>query len=296
MKTVNLPTDLLRSFVTVSDHGGYTKAGAILGRTQPAISLQMRRLEDLIGKKLFAQKGRHLALTADGSALAVYARQILLLNDEAIARFGAAESEGEISIGVPSDYVSEHLQTHLAQFISQHPDVTVGIRNQLSPDLLQRLGNDELDIVVAVTSQEVSRHLVRAWVEQPIWIMSKGARLHRASTVPLAVLPKKSEFYKGMIMAMDAASRPWRIAQCSCSLPALLGAVGAGIGITAVPRHLRQGIFQVLGESDGFPALERLHVGLFYKHDRLSDAALKLVDRLHKGLDEMIGTAETSNR
>ncbi|MDP2621006.1 MAG: LysR substrate-binding domain-containing protein [Hyphomicrobiales bacterium] len=295
MKPVNLPTDLLRSFVTVSDHGGYTKAGAILGRTQPAISLQMRRLEDLVGKKLFAQKGRHLALTADGSALAVYARQILRLNDEAIARFGAAECEGEISIGVPSDYVGEHLQDHVARFIREHPDVTIKIINRLSPDLLQWLASDELDVVVAVTAQQVSRHLVRAWVEQPIWIMSKGAKLHRTATVPLAVLPKTSEFHKGMIMALDAASKPWRIAHCSCSLPTLLGAVHAGIGVASAPRHLRHGPFQVLSERDGFPPLERLHVGLFYKHDRLSDAAFKLVDRLHKSIDEIVGTAAVPN-
>jgi DNA-binding transcriptional LysR family regulator len=144
-----------------------------------------------------------------------------------------------------------------------------------------------------VTAPEVSRHLVHAWVEQPIWIMRKGADLHRAAPVPLAVLPKSSEFHKGMIMALDAVAKPWRIAHCSCSLPALLGAVQAGLGVSAVPRHLRHGQFQELGKSDGFPPLERLHVGLFYKHDRLSDAALKLVDRLHKSLDEIIGAAET---
>ena len=287
MKPVNLPTDLLRSFVTVSDHGGYTKAGAILGRTQPAISLQMRRLEDLVGKKLFAQKGRHLALTADGLALAVFARQILRLNDEAVARFRAASHEGQVAIGVPSDYRGEPLQDDLAQFIREHPKITVSIDNEPSHDLLVRLAGDDLDIVVAVTSQQVGRHLVRAWILQPIWIMAKKAQLHRASPVPLAMLPGKSEFHKRMVMALDAASKPWRIAHSSCSLPALLAAVRAGIGVTAVPKQLPHGEFKVLGEADGFPPLERLQVGLFYKHDRLSNSGLKLVDRLHKSLDEI---------
>jgi DNA-binding transcriptional LysR family regulator len=289
MNPVNLPMDLLRSFVAVSDHGGYTKAGAILGRTQPAISLQMRRLEDLVGKKLFARKGRHLALTADGLALAVFARQILRLNDEAVARFRAAGHNGQVSIGVPSDYRGEPLQQHLASFIREHPEIRVSIENELSPDLLARLASDDLDIVVAVTSQQVSRHLVRACVVQPIWIMAKQAKLHRASPVPLAVLSGVTEFHKRMIVALDAASKPWRIAHSSCSLPGLLAAVSAGIGVSAVPKPPGSGEFQVLGEADGFPSLERLQVGLFYKHDRLSDAGLKLVDRLHKSFDEIAG-------
>lgn len=294
MKPVNLPTDLLRSFVTISDHGGYTKAGVILGRTQPAISLQMRRLEDLVGKKLFAQKGRHLALTADGSALAVYARQILRLNDEAVARFSAAACAGGVSIGIPSDFASEPLENHLAQFVREHLGVSIRIDSRLSADLLRRLADDELDIVVAVTSQQVSRHLVRAWVAQPVWVMAKGATLHRAAAVPLALLPSESEFHKRMVKALDATLKPWRVAHSSCNLQAVLGAVRAGIGVTAVPEPLNRRHFQVLGEADGFPPLERLHVGLFYKHDRLSDVGFKLVDRLHLCLDEAVNATMTA--
>lgn len=291
MKSVNLPTDLLRSFVAVSDHGGYTKAGAILGRTQPAISLQMRRLEDLVGKQLFAQKGRRLALTADGSALAVYARQILRLNDEVVAKFKAAELVGEISVGVPCDYLCDPLLECLAHFIAEHPDVTVRTDVRLSPDLLQALGDDELDIAVAVTSRQVSRHLVRAWDDHPVWIMAKEAKLAAGAPVPLVVFPDRAEYHKLMIAALDSASKPWRIAHSSCSLPALLAAVEAGIGVTAVPARLSDGRFKVLGARDGFPPLGRIQVGLFYKHDRLSDAARMLVERLFASLEETVEPA-----
>ncbi|MBZ0217255.1 MAG: LysR family transcriptional regulator, partial [Fimbriimonadaceae bacterium] len=109
MSTVNLPTDLLRTFVAVCDVGGYTKAGELVGRTQPAISLQMRRLEELFGAKLIFQQGRQLKLTEAGELLLLYSRQILKLNDEAVAEF-REPNKGEICIGIPTDYSAGYLQ------------------------------------------------------------------------------------------------------------------------------------------------------------------------------------------
>ena len=289
MKATNLPTDLLRSFVAVSDHGGYTKAGAILGRTQPAISLQMRRLEDLLGKKLFAQKGRNLALTADGVALSIYARQILRLNDEAVAKFNARPREGQIKIGVPSDYCMGQLQDAVVEFVREHAKVTVSIDNAVSPMLLDRLASDDLDIAVAVSSHGASRHLVQTWLAQLVWVMAKGAELYRRTPVPLAVLPENSEYRKRMIVALNSESKPWRIAHSSYGLFTLLNAVRAGIGVTAIPGHARRDDLRILTEADGFPPLERVYVGLFYKHDRLSEAGLELVDRLQMRLDRTNG-------
>ena len=93
MQSTNLPTDLLRTFVTVLDLGGYTRAAELLGRTQPAISLQMRRLEGIVGTKLVTLQGRDLRLTEDGEILSMYARQILRLNDDAVAKFQGIDAE-----------------------------------------------------------------------------------------------------------------------------------------------------------------------------------------------------------
>ena len=109
MSVKNLPTELLRSFITVSDLGGYTKAGEVLNRTQPAVSLQMRRLEDLLGTKLFVQQGKQLMLSEAGKQLSVYARQILHINDEAVSRFKPQNVSGRLRVGLPTDFAVSYL-------------------------------------------------------------------------------------------------------------------------------------------------------------------------------------------
>lgn len=104
MRAINLPTDLLRAFITVIDLGGYTRAGEALGRTQPAISLQMKRLEELLDAILITHEGRELKLTEQGEALAVYARQLLRLNDEAVAKLKGRSAQGLLRVGLPTDF------------------------------------------------------------------------------------------------------------------------------------------------------------------------------------------------
>ena len=101
MSATNLPTDLLRTFITAIDLGGYTRAAEVLGRSQPAVSLQMQRLETLLGNKLIIQSGREMKLTEDGKALAVIARQILRLNDMAVGQFERARVQAALRIGLP---------------------------------------------------------------------------------------------------------------------------------------------------------------------------------------------------
>lgn len=101
MSTVDLPVNLLRAFITVSDLGGYTKAAKVLHRTQSAISLQMKRLEELLGEKLLVHEGGTVNLTSYGKVLAGFARQILQLNDEAVARYRKTNVRGPLRIGLP---------------------------------------------------------------------------------------------------------------------------------------------------------------------------------------------------
>ena len=122
-KIVNLPTDLLRTFVTVFDLGGYTRAGEAVNRSQPAISLQMQRLENLLECKLVEREGRALKFTESGRMLAVYARQIPRLNDDAIAQFHRFEATGTLRIGLPTDFAVAFLQSMLTAFIDAHPSV-----------------------------------------------------------------------------------------------------------------------------------------------------------------------------
>ncbi len=163
MVTVNLPTDLLRTFVTVIDLGGYTKAANALGRTQPAISLQMNRLQEMVGSKLLVQRGRSLELTENGAALAAFARQMLHLNDVAVARFRPPKKSGVLRIGLPTDFAVSKLQETVAQFVESNPNVLLDVTCGLSHSLFKELHSGELDLIVGLIGAKSQQYLVRAW-------------------------------------------------------------------------------------------------------------------------------------
>src|SRR3546814_9568860 len=124
---INFQTDLLRTFVTVVDLGAYTKAGGALVRTQPAISLQMRRLEELVGAPLAKQTGRTLLLTSEGEMLLSYAREILRLNDEAASSFNRSKIAGVLRVGLPNDYAVAFLQGMVTEYTRQPPELSLDI-------------------------------------------------------------------------------------------------------------------------------------------------------------------------
>ena len=117
----NLPTELLRAFVTVTELQGFTQAGELLGRSQPAISLQIKRLEKLVGRTLFTRAGQQLELTQPGRQLYRYAKQILALNDEAIAQFSETAVSGKIHFGIPSEFATTLLPKILGRFAQAYP-------------------------------------------------------------------------------------------------------------------------------------------------------------------------------
>ena len=164
MKIINLPTDLLRTFVTVVEVKGFTRAADILGRTQPAISLQVQRLEQLIGHKLILRVGKNVSLTEQGESLTLYARQILRLNDIAIARFEPRNKGEVIRVGLPLDYAVNLLQEKLTEIIIKHPDLRIEIRCDLSRNLIELLQKNEIDIAVALFEGHDQQFLFRHWL------------------------------------------------------------------------------------------------------------------------------------
>ncbi len=286
MNNPNLPTELLRTFVTVIDLGGFTKAGTVLGRTQPAISLQMRRLEQLVDAKLIHQVGRSLQLTEQGEMLAVYARQILCLNDEAVARFRSRNAAGTLRVGLPTDYAVAFLQRMMTEYAAGHPEVRLEIRCELSRELLDDLRKDELDIVIAMTSEGVAQYLARAWVERPIWVTAVKSSVHKRQPLPIVVHPEGCEYRNRIMQALNSAQRDWQVAYCSPGISGLQNAVLAGLGVSALTNRTFLDGMKILSKRDGFPALADIRVGLYYKHPRQTEAGVRLVNHIIASLDD----------
>jgi len=283
---MNLQTDLLRTFVSIVDLGSFTKAGAALGRTQPAISLQMRRLEELVGHPLLRQAGRSSQLTPDGEILLSYARDILRLNDDAAAFFTRARYSGVLRVGLPSDYSVGFLQGVITEYAREHPDVALEINCGLSGFILERMRADDLDLVIAMIDADRTQYLSRSWIERPIWAGAKDAGIDLAAGLAIAAHPDGCTYRARMIRALDAARIRWRIAYTSPGISGLQNAVVNGLGVSALTRHTLLPDMRVLGPVDGLPALEDIRVGLFYKHPRLNSAGIGLINHIIGRLDE----------
>lgn len=276
----NIPTDLLRSFVTVVDLGGFTRAAQALGRTQPAISLQIRRLEELLQTKLILTTGRQLALTDAGIALGPYARQMLRVNDDIIAHFAENSLSGWIRVGAPTDFSHAFLLEAISGFASRHPDVRIEIESMLSRDLREALADDRLDMAVAILPEGDAPFLVESRVIEPFWALKDGMHVDRKAPLPILRHPDPCEYAARMRAALRRTGRSWRTALISRDVAGLQTAVRAGLGATALtPSTLTPGM-RVGRTDEGFPPLAPLRIGLFYKHAALSQAGHGLAQHL----------------
>jgi DNA-binding transcriptional LysR family regulator len=286
MVAVNLPTDVLRTFLAVIDLGSFTKAGQLLGRTQPAISLQIRKLEELVGKTLMDTSGRTIALTPDGERLSRYSRQLLAMNDEIVARLQHKESIGSLRVGLPNDYAVDFFQSALANFSKLNPETEMSIQCDTSEQLLSMFEKDELDSVVAMFDGAPPAGLIYTWAERPIWVAGGDFNVASKPTVPIAVHPEGCHYRERMIHSLDQIGRAWRITFCSPGINGLQLAVQAGFGVTALTRRTLLHGMRVLTENDGFPPLPDIHVGMFFKNTGATTAALLLVNYIMKSLHD----------
>jgi DNA-binding transcriptional LysR family regulator len=282
MKIVNLPTDLLRTFVTVVEVGGFTKAANILGRSQPAISLQIQRLEQLVGCKLILRVGKDVSFTEQGETLTLYARQILRLNDIAIAHFEPRNKGRFIRVGLPLDYAVNLLQAKLTELIKKHPDLRVEIRCDLSRNLIELLRKNEIDVAVALFEGNDQQFLFQNWHEKPIWVGATNFAPNVEKEIPLVVHPHGCVYRDRMTTALKLAGLRWRIAFSSPGIGALQRAVCDGLGFSCLTEPtLRKGMASLSAEH-GFPTLEPLHIGLFARQAQLGTEGYIILDKIEE--------------
>jgi len=285
---INLPTELLRTFVTVIEVESYTHAAALLGRTQPAISLQMKRLEVLVGQPLILRTGRDLALTERGESLVGHARQILRLNDIAVSEFDRATEGSTLRIGLPVDYGVRMLQSCMTRIVQQDPNVKTEIRCDLSRNLIEGLRNDELDIAVGLYQGGDQQFLYRNWLEKPIWVGASELDFGDVDELPLIVHPYGCVYRDRMTEALKQAKRRWRIAFSSPGIGSVQQAILDGIGVSCLTGPTMLKGLQRLPPAMGLPELEPLHIGLFYRQTRLDQAGHRIVNEIEMTLKEAL--------
>jgi DNA-binding transcriptional LysR family regulator len=262
MPTRTLDLDLLRTFVTIADTGGFTRAGDQLGRTQSAVSLQVKRLEDMLGRAVFARSSRSLRLTSDGERLLSHARQMLRLNDEALADLLEPDVAGLVRLGVPEDFATVHLPGVLAAFTEAHPRVELEVTCDLTLNLLERFRAGDFELVLVKREPAAPLRGVRVWREPLVWVGRDRSGPGDGAAVPLIVSPQPCVYRKRAIEALEEAGRKWRIAYTSTSLTGTQAAVRAGLGVTVLPREMVPSSLAALGRDSGLPRLDETEIAL----------------------------------
>lgn len=273
--TRTLDLDLLRCFVTIAETGSFTRAGERLGRTQSTISLQVKRLEDQIGRAILARTPRSLALTPEGERLLGPARQLLRLNDAALAELFEPDITGRVRLGVPEDFATAHLPAVLAAFAEAHPLVELEVTCDLTLNLLDRFHAGAFDLVLVKREPSEALEGVRVWREPLVWVARDQLAASGLDCVPLVVSPEPCVYRKRAIAALEAVGRKWRAAYTSTSLAGSQSAVNAGLGITVLPREMVPPYLMAITDDPGLPPLPDTEIALI-EAPGLSDTAHRL--------------------
>jgi DNA-binding transcriptional LysR family regulator len=251
---LNLDLDLLRTFVAVADLNTFAAAAAAVCRTQSAVSQQMQRLEQLVGKELFARHGRNKLLTEHGIQLLGYARKILRFNDEACTSLMFSNLQGVLTLGASDESADTILPFLLNRISSVYPKLALDVRVKRNAFMMDMLQEQEVDLVV--TTQRIGRFDCLTLRTSPThWYCAAEYQLQRGEPVPLVLLDDPSPFRDMVLATLNAANIPWRLAYVATTLPAVRAAVKAGLGVTARPVEMMSPDLRVLGKSDGLPAL-----------------------------------------
>jgi len=286
MSAFNLSIELLRTFITVIEVASFTRAAELLYRTQPAISLQIKRLEEAVGYSLIERNGKKISLTERGEALAMHARQILRLNDLAIAELEQRDPAAILRVGLPVDYAVNALQNCLVDVIRKFPDTKIEIRCDLSKHLLAALRSNEIDIAVALFDGDDQQFLFRNWKEQPNWVGAKSFEILENTDIPLVAHPYGCVYRDRMASALKLAGKSWRIAYSSPGIDGVQRAVQDGLGLSCLTAPTVKGGMRIFSEQDGLPILAPLHIGLFTRQTRLGSCGYAATDALVNTLDK----------
>ncbi len=291
-RLVNLDLDLVRTLVAVAETRNFTRAAERLGRTQSAVSLQVRRLEDRLGRALLSRDPRHVALTAEGESFLPEARRLLRLNDDIVGRLTEADVEGEVRLGSPEDFATVHLPAILGEFAQAHPRVSLSVTCDLTLHLLDELRDGALDLALVKREPSGPDLGVRVWREGLVWVAGDPGALDRAERAPLVVAPSPCVYRRRAIGTLEQAGRAWRIAYTSPSLAGQHAALRAGLGVTVLPRDMTPPDLTILGPETGLPTLADTEIALMRAATAVPRAAERLAEFILSSLDRRHAMAE----
>ena len=289
-----LDLDQLQTFVAIADAGSFTRAADEVHKTQSAVSMQMRRLEERIGKNLFAKDGRNNRLTEDGEKLLNFARRMLRLNSETVSAFDDTKLEGHIRIGMPDDYADRFLPEIMARFARSNPRVEMSIICEPTVNLVEHLNRGALDLALVTHVPENGySEIVRR--EPLLWVTSANHSAHEEPVLPLAFGRPNCIWRQSAAEALTIMRREHRVLFTSWSSTVLAASVMAGLAVSVMAEcSLRPGM-RVLTEADGFAKLPDVEIGLMRAKGRRSPIVEAMAQHIIESLDNLSPPAMESD-
>jgi len=278
----NVPTDLLRTLVTVVDLGSYTRAAASLGVTQPAVSAQIKRLHILLGTELFERSTQGVRLTPAGELVVGRARRLLSLNDEILdcAHAGAERSDLVVRIGTPSDFVASVLPETFARFRARRQGVRFIVRSDFTEALTRQFHAGELDLLFHLSPSKP--HDARHCEEQEVvWVRGgQPLRLDLNRPIPLVSYGEPSVYYRLAIKTLRAAGLEYEHVFMGPSMHSLINAVGAGLGIMLFTRRRARAVGLTSWDDAPLPKPTPLYSGIYVRESGAREIYEQLADEV----------------
>lgn len=279
--------DQLRTFIAIAETGSFTKAADIVAKTQSAVSMQMRRLEERIGRPLFARDGRMSRLSREGERLLPYARRLMKLQAETVAAFVDDTGTGTVRLGTPDDY-GAFLPEILGRFSASRPLAELTVVCEPTPTLVQLINQNEIDIAIITHVAERGHQIPIIARREPLFfVTSERHNVHEEDPLPLALGSAHCCWRRTALAGLGEAGRANRVAFSSWNASAVSAAVIAGLAVSVLPLSAVQPGMRILGPEDGFPRLPPAEIGVL----RAQSADTPLADALVEHILASLGNA-----
>lgn len=263
-----LELDVLRTFVAIAETGSFTAAANAVFRTPSAVSMQIKKLEELLGCSVFERDARSVSLTADGELLLDYARRLLALNREAVSKFVMPDISGVVRLGSPDDFGERILPAVLRRFAQTHPSIAVDVVIDQSSNLRKRMANRQLDLTLLTCTDGMDETNVQVIFTEPIvWAGAKGGGAHLREPLPLSIWEEGCAWRAGALKAMERDGRDYRIAYMSAHATGQRSAILSDLAIAPLPKSFLRDDLVELGVEDGLPEMGNYHIGMIVAPD-----------------------------
>jgi DNA-binding transcriptional LysR family regulator len=280
MKQLSL--DNLRTFVTVVDLGGYAKAGEKIGLSQPAVSLQIKRLEQQLSKRLFTKQGQRQVVNRDGLSLYTTAQTMLDLNDGIFRQFQPTSLKGRLRLGIPSEFATSLLPSIIGEFGQLYPDVSLEVTSALSKSLLEDEALSGFDLVMALVDPDTEVDGQVLLIDELVWVGDRSVA-NLPSTLSLVLAPDGCIYRSRVISKLKQQTQQWRISYTNADLSGITAAIKQGLGISALAKSSVPKQLDIIWHHH-LPELGAIKICLFTGKSQHPQASGKLAEFIQSRL------------